>query len=200
MLASEAVRRARLRLAAGLRTIVHSGLDDPDNLAYLDLRELCHSFLPNVEAELRKLEGQASASLLSPERVAELRGLSAAGRAAESDVTRFEWTAPTGAGGDLQRTSEIECMQLEGCWVEGNLVAIVPAWLAAVDRELALWTAAPGSKEAMYARGMLEALDSGLGELERAAQDPIGFDAALDALMGALVSRAVRHKVSGPFD
>ena len=90
--------------------------------------------------------------------------------------------------------------QLDGCWVESGFAADFPRYLAAAHRELDLWTATPGSKDAEHALGMLAATHAGLDALEQAAGDPQAFDLALDALTAELLTRVVRRKVGSLFD
>lgn len=184
----------RLRLAASLQTITTSGLNDPKNLAYLDLRELARDFLPSVEKQLAKVGPNR---LLAKPWTGILEAAVAAGQKAEEQQVSFSLDLPKSAlKGPI---TKLELIQVENCWVPKRLAGRVPLELKKLSIELEDWTQKPGSPRSEYARGLLEASLRGVAKLEAVKDDPSGFDLALNEMLGELSRLVIGQKVRSFF-
>ena len=199
---TEAERRAavedtRARLEATLTTVLDSGLRDPGNLRYLDLRELAGGFLPAVEDELRDLDGHGDARLLPAAWRAELTRLADA-PAPETPSTAplvlaLELEGPTPLGLD----PTVRIVPFEGRWLEARLAAGLPDALAAVRAEVELWVA-PDEGAGDPADELLGAFETSLDVLE-AATTPAELDAALDGLTGRVAAQLLKRRLGRMF-
>ena len=197
--APAAIQYGRARLAAALRTVAESGLDDPDNLAYLNLRELARGCLPAVEQKLGAIEGHAGEKLLEARWQDLLAAAATAGREAPPDQSAIDLELPEDFLLDAAGET-IQLQEIEGCWVPEPLAASVPMRLAALSAELDNWTAAPDSPRAVHARKLLEAATRGLTALETVKDDPAAFDVALGALLDELTALIVGQKLRALFE
>ncbi|MDF1800237.1 MAG: hypothetical protein P1V81_13740 [Planctomycetota bacterium] len=194
----QALEDSRAVAVATLTTVLESGLEDSDNLKYLDLRELSSGFLPEVAERLRELEGHADHALMPADwaesflRLAALHEEGAAPRGTPLVVT-MELPSSTAPVKELR----FQMVRVEGRWLDSRVAEQLPAALDTVRAEIELWTTPPEGA-ADPALELLGAFEAGLDALE-AAEDAAALDAALDELVGQVTAQLLRRKLGKLF-
>jgi hypothetical protein len=190
----------RRRTAAVLTTITTSGLEDPDNLSHLDLRELAQGFLLSVEQEFQTIEGHMDQPLLEAAFTQNL-------------VTQAE-QLDAHTGSQVPYIDGLESIDLQSSratdqgpawthqifftrhgerWCDASLVSQWDGLIASADARIDAWTMNTESGELDFALDLLAALEEGLTNLE-AATTPAAFDSALDLTTGKVGAIVVREK------
>ena len=190
----------RRRTAAVLTTITTSGLDDPDNLVHVDLRELAQEFLPLVEEEFQSIDGRSKEPLLD----------AAFTRSLVSQADQLD--AHTGS--QVPFIDGLESIDIQSSrttdkgpawshkvfftrhgdrWCDASLVTRWDDLMGSANARIDAWTQDTASGEFHYATDLLAALEAGLGKLE-VATTPSAFDAALDQTLGKVAALVMREK------
>ena len=194
----QALEDSRAIAVATLTTVLESGLDDSDNLKYLDLRELTSGFLPEVAERLRELEGHAEHELMPADwahsfvQLAEIHEQDADAGDTPLHVS-MELSSTTAPVKELS----FHMVRVEGRWLDSRVAERLPSALTAMRAEIELWTTPPEG-DADPALEMLGAFEAGLDALE-AAEDAAALDAALDELVGQVAAQLMRRKLGKLF-
>jgi hypothetical protein len=191
------LERIRSRAISLLTTVTESGLDDPDNLAYFDLREIAGAFLPTVEEELRSLPGHEDDTLIDPELARSLASLAAelAGdTTAQLPYANGSMAVPVGAGSQVY---EVYFTRIDGSWCDASLAASWGEMIASATQRIEAWTVKTQSGDLDFARGLLSTLEAGMEALEAAGatDSSAAMDEALDTTTGKIGALIIGQKL-----
>ena len=191
----------RCRTAAVLTKITSSPLVDPDNLGYLDLRELAQKFLPSVEEEYQAIDGHLGESFLEPAFTLKL--------VAQADLL----DANTGsqmpyidglASIDIESSRitdqgpawiyKVFFTHFEDRWCEASLVSQWDDLMLSANDRIDAWTQNTEAGKHGFALDLLAALEGALTDLEEATTS-VEFDSALDLTTGKVGALVMREKL-----
>jgi hypothetical protein len=190
----------RRRTAAVLTTITSSPLDDPDNLAHLDLRELAQGFLLSVEEEFQAIDGHLDEPLFeaafTKNLVSQASQLDAHTGSQVPYIDGLEsidiQSSRTTDQGPAW-THQVFFTRHGDRWCDASLVSQWDGLIGNANARIEAWTQNTESGELDFALDLLAALEGGLTDLEAAAT-PAAFDSALDLTTGKVGAIVMREK------